>query len=620
MTRSSPAGADAPRRGGLDLPRFLLVRYAGAALVLVAVVSTTFYVIVRRGVLYVWENHSVSVANHLGAELTMAGVRLPPEKGQLATLDRLARRHMDDLRIAKINVIDGDGEVVYSTDTPIIGRRMRGNAKLEAALRGRPASSLELAGEHRDLPADSHGGDTLETYVPIRREGRIVGSFEIYQRVDDLYARLRTFRGIVLAGSAAIALALGAVALAIARRAGRLLGAERAVRHRYEQRLEGLAAELESEVERRTVELRQERDRLRAVTDHVPSAFVLLDAERRIQLATRSFQDLTGIAPDAVVGRRCTDVVGHRVGCTECLAARVLDTGVAQQAERLVQTPEGRSRWIEQWVLPVHGAPEGGAFLEVFSDVTERKRMEEGLVRSAKMVALGEMATVVAHEVRNSLNSIKLLLQVMSDEPERPPGAEPLAVALGSVGRGERLVANLLRFARPQPPKPLRADGASVAREVAALMRPQFDRAQVDLALETDGATGAVFDPDQVREALVNLLLNAVQASAAGKRVIIAVETAPAPANLAGADGTIGEGAAMLRFTVRDAGRGMSGEDAARAFDPFFTTRVDGTGLGLPTVRRIAFDHAGAVTLASEPGHGTTVALWLPCGEEAPGA
>lgn len=594
-------------RPPIDLPRFLLVRHLAAATVLVALVSTGFYLIVRRFFLRTWEDYSVSVAGHLSAEARHAAIPLPPPPDRVPDLDRLTRRHLEDLRVSKINIFDRDGRVAYSTNPAILGQRMSGNAKLVSALGGVPASSLELAHDEQDLGHDRHDEDLMETYVPLVVGGRIVGAYEVYQRVDQMYARLRRFRDVAVLGSLLIVLSLVGVVTPIARRAGRLIGEERAVRQQYEEKLRAAAAELEDEVGRRTRELRDERDRLRSVTDHVPSAFVLLDGERRIRLATRRFEDLVGVSPEEVVGRPCADTVRGRLGCGDCLAERAIETGRPQRAERLVVRNGGRPWWMEQIAVPVRPGGADGVVLEVVSDITERKQIEEGLVQSARLATIGEMAAVVAHEIRNALNSAQLLIQMMAAEPDRPPGREALGVAAGSMARAERLVANLLRFARPLPTRPAPADAAEVAREAAALVRYQFDRAGVRLDVATDGPLPAWLDADRMREALVNLLLNAAQATEAGGRVRVEVERARAP-------GDLGE---AIRFAVRDDGRGMDAEEASRAFDPFFTTRTDGTGLGLPTVRRIVSDHGGTVTLESRPGGGTCVSLWLPPEEAA---
>ncbi|MBI2893372.1 MAG: hypothetical protein HYY06_07450 [Deltaproteobacteria bacterium] len=589
------------RPRAIDLGRFLLVWHVAAAIVLVVGVSTSFYLIDRSLFVAAWETRAVALARHMQAESERSGLDLPPSESSRADTDRLLRAELADFGASAIRIFDRRGRLTHASGSAIAGRRPR-SPGVSAALEGRATTQI-LRGET--------GRDVLVTWVPLRSGRRMVGVFEIDQRVDDLYALLDMLRTIVIGGSALIALALVAAVFLIGRKADALLGEERVIRRRYEDRLRGIADELEQEIARRTAELREERDRLQAITDHVPSAFLLLDGERRIQLATRSFEDLLGAPPP--LGQPCDAGGTRRFGCPDCLATRAMATGKVERAEWSTETAGGGKRWIEQIALPIEPGPAGAAVIEVFSDVTQRKAIEEGMIRSAKLATLGEMAAVVAHEVRNSLNSTKLLLQLMADNPEEPPGKEPVAVALGSMGRAERLITNLLRFARPMPMRLAEADAVMAAQEAIALVGHQFDRTRVALELDADGPLVATFDPDQVRESLVNLLLNAVLATPAGGHVLLSVKRERAARDL-GENGSvaIARGAPALLYSVRDDGCGMTPEQASRAFDPFFTTRQEGTGLGLPTVRRIVSDHGGIVTLETAPQRGTSVSMWLP--------
>ncbi len=580
-----------------DLGRYLLVRHVAAGIVLVALVSTCFYLVVRGFVVTDAENGLIDLANQLVAEAERAGLDLPPSPASLGDTEALLRAQRRSFGLVRLDVWDTRGRVVCSSaSTP----RVSGDDLVHAAAGGRPGAALD--------------GDVLEAAVPLVMGRGVVGAFSIEKSAAPLLSRLRILRDVVLAGSALIALALASLVVLIGRLADRLIGDERAIRRRHEERLRDIADELEREVAQRTEQLRTERDRLRTITDHVPSAFRLIAEDRSIQLATRSFQDLVGRTPDPPDGKACV-LCGLPHADDACLVERALATGSSQRAEWRFGTDDdpATARWLEQVVLPVRAADSAGAAIEVVSDVTGRKQMEDGMIRSAKLATLGEMAAVVAHEIRNSMNSTKLLLQLMAEDPDRAPGREPLGVALGSMGRAERLIADLLKFARPAPATPRLSSVEDAVREAATLVRHQAEHGSVHLDVQSNGTARAVFDPDQIRECLVNLLLNAFAATPPGGRVRVFAAKEESPRDLLdAAEIVLPRGAPALRFSVADDGAGMTREQAARAFDPFFTTRQDGTGLGLPTVRRIVTEHRGVVTLETAPGVGTTVCLWLP--------
>lgn len=580
-----------------DLGRYLLVRHVAAGVVLVALVSTCFYLVVRGFVVTDAEDGVIDLASQLVAEAERAGLDLPPSAESLADTRALLRAQQRSFRLRRLDVWDARGVPSCSSEsTP----RERGGELVRDASRGRSGAALE--------------GGLLVAAVPLLAGRRVVGAFSIERSARPLVSRLRTLRDVVLGGSAVIALALASLVVLIGRLADRLIGEERAIRRRHEERLRDIADELEREVAQRTEQLRTERDRLRTITDHVPSAFRLVADDRSIQLATRSFEDLVGRTADVPRGLAC-GLCGMPHAEDGCLVDRALATGAAQRTEWRFggESDPAATRWLEQVVLPVRGAGAPGAAIEVVSDVTARKQMEEGMIRSAKLATLGEMAAVVAHEIRNSMNSTKLLLQLMSEDPERAPGREPLGVALGSMGRAERLITDLLKFARPAPAAPRVSSVEDALREAVLLVRHQAERGGVSVDVETNGTALAVFDPDQIRECLVNLLLNAFAATPSGGGVRVFAGRAPAPRDLLdAAEIVFPRGAPTLRLGVADDGAGMTPEQAARAFDPFFTTRQDGTGLGLPTVRRIVSEHDGVVTLETEPGAGTTVQMWLP--------
>jgi signal transduction histidine kinase len=212
------------------------------------------------------------------------------------------------------------------------------------------------------------------------------------------------------------------------------------------------------------------------------------------------------------------------------------------------------------------------------------------------------LAAGVAHEVRNPLNSVQINLSILEQElhevvPDRGAHVfEVLRRIAGEVKRLDDFVAEFLRFARPPRLNVERLPVSPLVRDLAAFIAAEFVKKGVALDVEVRGAATASVDGFQLKQAILNLLLNALQATPPGGHVVVATSG----------------GEDRLVVAVSDDGEGMSAETRERALAPFFTTREEGTGLGLPLVCRIVEQHKGTIEISSVEGQGTTVTLVFP--------
>lgn len=236
---------------------------------------------------------------------------------------------------------------------------------------------------------------------------------------------------------------------------------------------------------------------------------------------------------------------------------------------------------------------------------SERIIAIEGQLRRAERLSLlGEMSAVVAHEIRNPLGSIRGTAEILKDDFS--PGDrkyEFVEILVKETERLNRVVEEFLRQARPQPGPRQRFDLAEELHLVTTLVAAEAKRRGVSLELRELSAV-LCGDRDQLRQVVLNLLLNALHATPAGGTVTLSARR----------DG------AQLLLQVSDTGAGISAADLPRVFEPFFTTKEEGTGLGLAVAKRIATAHGGTLEVASQEGQGTTVSLRLPAGdgEETP--
>lgn len=221
---------------------------------------------------------------------------------------------------------------------------------------------------------------------------------------------------------------------------------------------------------------------------------------------------------------------------------------------------------------------------------------QQRLVKSEQLALVGELAAVIAHEVRNPLavvgNAVASLRKRKTTRTER---FVLLEIIDEEMTRLDKLVSRLLNYARPVVPKREAVDLEALVERSLAVLEIEGDLAvRVDVGAGVDATVQG--DPDLLRQAFENVLTNAAQATGAGGAIEVTVEETPAGVSIA----------------FRDDGEGMGEEALSQAVSPFFTTRPTGTGLGLPIVRRIAEAHGGHVELQSSLGEGTTVSLCLP--------
>jgi two-component system, NtrC family, sensor kinase len=227
------------------------------------------------------------------------------------------------------------------------------------------------------------------------------------------------------------------------------------------------------------------------------------------------------------------------------------------------------------------------------------QRLQQMQLQSERLAAVGRMAAHVTHEVRNPLSSIGLNVELLEEElADAGPEAKDLLRAVHrEIERLTAITEEYLRLARLPSPQLEPEDLGDLARATADFVRPELQAANVKLELATPPALPLVaLDEAQIRQVLLNLLKNAREAMPQGGSVRLAVSEA--------------EAGVLLR--VADDGTGMTEEQRARIFDPFYTTKARGTGLGLPLSQQIVVAHGGTIRCQSAAGEGTVFEIWLP--------
>jgi two-component system, NtrC family, sensor histidine kinase PilS len=258
----------------------------------------------------------------------------------------------------------------------------------------------------------------------------------------------------------------------------------------------------------------------------------------------------------------------------------------------------------------------------VLTDLTTERRMEDALRQIERSKVMGEMAASIAHELRNPLSSIRGSVQEIARIKDLPENKRLLMeIVVQESDRLDRIISDFLNFARMRPVRKVRCNLADILLETQMLLdrrrdegHPAAKRSKIDIRVP-EGGLPAYVDAEQVRQVVMNLGINALDALDGAGAVTISARSAsfreyarlrglPPKADLADQTGVLIE--------VADDGPGMDAETRERVFDPFFTTKQGGSGLGLAVVQRVVMGHGGSADVTSAPGKGAHFNVWLP--------
>jgi signal transduction histidine kinase len=227
------------------------------------------------------------------------------------------------------------------------------------------------------------------------------------------------------------------------------------------------------------------------------------------------------------------------------------------------------------------------------------------LEKQEKLVTLGTLAAGIAHEIRNPLTSLKARLYTLEKHLQVVPAAKKdTDIINAEISRLEHIVQDVLSFARPSDPKLENFAADTLLREVQGLMSPTLESRGVQLVVESSPELLICADSGHLKQVLINLVRNAAEAIDGAGTVTLRTRTARAPLGDRETDAVVLE--------VSDTGEGIPPEVEKRLFDPFFSTKETGTGLGLPIAARIVQRHGGMLQYQTRPGYGTTFGVVLP--------
>ncbi|HUL55325.1 MAG TPA: PAS domain S-box protein [Opitutaceae bacterium] len=353
-----------------------------------------------------------------------------------------------------------------------------------------------------------------------------------------------------------------------------------------------------------------------AVLDQANDAIVVRDLDHRVIYCNPSAARTIGLNPEDIVGHTAREVGGFPPQYDQA-CQQVMQNG-EWHGEMTIKRRDGSSILADtRWTLLRDDAGRPKAVLAIYSDVSERKRLESQYLRAQRMESIGMLAGGIAHDLNNVLAPIVMATQLLR---LRFPDAESqklLGTVEASAQRGAELVRQVLTFARGLEGQRLLVHPKSLVRDVEHLISETVDKSiEVVSQIEPD-LWPVPGDPTQLHQVLMNLCINARDAMPQGGRLRLAIRNVRVDEQYAAMSQELRPGLYVL-FEVQDTGLGIPPEIRERIFEPFFSTKQPGkgTGLGLSTARTIVKNHDGFISLESEMGRGTTFRIFLPASLE----
>ncbi|HXU91423.1 MAG TPA: ATP-binding protein [Methylomirabilota bacterium] len=548
-------------------------------------------------------------------------------------LEQSVARVAGEADVAYAVVVDAEGRVAaHSRNAARVGEFLTGDVDRAAARALEPL---------RQDTVDRRGGSAYDFAVPVLVNGEKWGTVRVglsKARMRAQIARTRSELGLLMLVTTLVAACAAAV---VARRISRPVqqlanGAAAIARGELNQRIEPatddeighlahafnhMAAELARQrtaLENANAELRRGLDELadlKGYTDNIlaslTNGIVTVDLDGRVVTLNPAAELMTGFFAGEVRARYCTEVFAQTPDVAELLMETLANRTPVLGMTLTLRRRGGRGLPVELSVSPLRGS-EGKELgvIGVFRDLTRVHQLEERLRRSDRLAAVGELAAGLAHEIKNPLTALltfsRRLRRAFEDAEFRQKFQ---TVVPRELERINGIVEGLLELARPARLafKPLRV--SALLERAVELYETRIDAQRIDVQREYARDLPTIFaDHDALYQAVVNLVTNALDAMPSGGVLVLRTAWSDGES----LHGRRAGGVRRVAIEIEDSGVGMSPAVVDRIFNPFFSTKEGGTGLGLALAHKIVDDHEGSLDVRSAPGVGTTFRLVLP--------
>ncbi|MGA1869304.1 MAG: ATP-binding protein [bacterium] len=360
-------------------------------------------------------------------------------------------------------------------------------------------------------------------------------------------------------------------------------------------------------------ELIRNKNKIETIFDSFHDIIITIGPDHNIQSANKRLVNEIGLSIDQIIGKPCYMIRSYP-GCISgkhqpnCKMKDVFIDGITKCDRRVIDTPNGKKRYEEVIYTPIKDAMGKVAqVIIVIRDITERELMQKQLARSESLVAMGEVAASVAHEINNPLGIVlgfsqRLLRRTNGDNQT----FEELKIIESESLRCSRIIKSLLNFTRMSPTQKNLNDIWKVITSCLSLINYRLSKQKIKINLLGNHQPFEInIDAHKLQQVFLNLFINAAQAMPHGGEISVSVEKKKDPFE---------NNQEYLQIIVADTGKGIEKENLPNVFKPFFSTKGEkGTGLGLSITHSIIEAHGGSIIAESTQGSGTRMIIDLPC-------
>ena len=366
---------------------------------------------------------------------------------------------------------------------------------------------------------------------------------------------------------------------------------------RLAERLKETGRELEAQ----RIDLRNLRTLHQDIVENIPSGVVTLDLEGKIVSFNRSAQKIIGVAVEQIRDKNWRETPFREITELETFLSTPTSAFTGCSQELAIRDKNGQPVPVGISLTPLKSS-EGRlvGLVGIFQDLTERKKTEARLRQADRLATAGQLAAGLAHEVRNPLAAISGCIELIKEQGTARP--QLLDIVLREAERLKLVTGQFLDFAKPTLALQKRCNLGALVADAVSLLEKSCDSAH-PVIFSIQQETGEVMvtgDPDQLKQALWNLGLNAIQAMQMGGRLSLVIRRHGSE-----------NGNNWVEIELTDTGRGIPPEEVERIFDPFYTTRPGGTGLGLTIAQKIIDNLGGRIEVISREGGGSTFRILL---------
>lgn len=333
---------------------------------------------------------------------------------------------------------------------------------------------------------------------------------------------------------------------------------------------------------------------------NMTDAVVALDGSGKITLFNQAAETIFGVSEQEALGKACSELIKGK-----SILEQTLQTGEAVTEREAEYILGGRQVVLSISTFIVKNkSGETDLAVAVIRDLTEKRAMERNLRQKEKLTAMGELASGVAHEVRNPLNAIGMIAQRLNNEFEPKADVQEYRTLsktiVTEVRRLNDIIQRFLKFARPSKLHLRKVDMHALLKEVIELIQPEVTSKGGNIVQQFGNLSFAVIDPDQMKQVFLNLLQNSAQVIQQGGDIQVSTW----------------QDADRFYIEIQDTGPGISADHLDKIFDLYFTTKDSGTGMGLSIAHQIVAAHGGSIKVESRSGEGTVFTVALPQSEK----